>query len=178
MNIGIFSHASAVGLCSQPVSSDMVDVLDTLVLWVWTVTILRQRLTSLCIQRTSVDWVQSYILSIIIPLYSFIFYMCVCVCVYSVAQSCPTLYDPMYCSPPASSVHEVFQARILERVTISYSRGFSWPKDWTHVSCVSCIGRQIFLLLNHVRSPSPLYASLNTKYIFFSFKYFEHRIYL
>ena len=68
----------------------------------------------------------------------------VCVCVYSVAQSCPTLCDPMYCSPPASSVHEVFQARILERVTISYSRGFSWPKDWTHVSCVSCIGRQVF----------------------------------
>ena len=41
-----------------------------------------------------------------------------------VAQSCPTLCDPMDCSPPGSSVHEIFQARILEWVAISFSRGF------------------------------------------------------
>ena len=47
-----------------------------------------------------------------------------CVCVL-VAQSCPTLCDPMDCNPPGSSVHEIFQARILEWVAISFSRGSS-----------------------------------------------------
>ena len=44
-----------------------------------------------------------------------------------VAQSCPTLTlcDPMDCSPPGSSVHGIFQARILEWVAISFSRGSS-----------------------------------------------------
>ena len=41
----------------------------------------------------------------------------------SVAQSCPTLCDPTDCSPPGSSVHGVLQARILEWVAISFSRG-------------------------------------------------------
>ena len=40
-----------------------------------------------------------------------------------VAQSCPTLYDPMDCSPPSSSVHGIFQARILEWVAVPFSRG-------------------------------------------------------
>ena len=39
-----------------------------------------------------------------------------------VTQSCPTLCDPVDCSPPGSSVHGIFQARILERVAISFSR--------------------------------------------------------
>ena len=39
------------------------------------------------------------------------------------------LCDPMDCSPTVSSVHGIFQARILEWVAISYSRGYSWPKD-------------------------------------------------
>ena len=39
-----------------------------------------------------------------------------------VAQSCPTLCDPMDCSPPGSSVHGIFQARILEWVAIAFSR--------------------------------------------------------
>ena len=42
-----------------------------------------------------------------------------------VAQSCPTLCNPMDCSPPGSSVHGILQARILEYVTISFDRGFS-----------------------------------------------------
>ena len=50
---------------------------------------------------------------------------------------------PMDCSPPGSSVGENFQARILEQVAISSSRGSSQPRDRTRVSCVSCIGRQI-----------------------------------
>ena len=63
-------------------------------------------------------------------------------CAYSVSQSCLTLCNPMD-SPPGSSVQEILQARILEWVAISFSRGSSQPRDWTHVSCVSCIGRWI-----------------------------------
>ena len=54
-----------------------------------------------------------------------------------VAQSCPTLCDPMDCSPPGSSVHEIFQARILEWVAISFCRGFSQLRDRTQVSCTA-----------------------------------------
>ena len=38
-----------------------------------------------------------------------------------VAQSCPTLRDPMNCSPPGSSVHGIFQAKVLEWVAIAFS---------------------------------------------------------
>ena len=46
-----------------------------------------------------------------------------------VSQSCPTLCDPMDCSPPGSSVHGILQARILEWVAIPFSRGSSQPRD-------------------------------------------------
>ena len=52
-------------------------------------------------------------------------------------QLCPTLCDPMDCSPPGSSVHGILQARILERVAISSSRGSSPPSDWTPVSRIA-----------------------------------------
>ena len=39
-----------------------------------------------------------------------------------VAQSCPTLHDPMDCSPPGPSIHGIFQARVLEWVAISFSK--------------------------------------------------------
>ena len=54
-----------------------------------------------------------------------------------VAWSCSTLCDPMACSPPGSSVHEILQAGILEWVAISFSSGSSWPRDWIHVSCIA-----------------------------------------
>ena len=56
-----------------------------------------------------------------------------------VAQSCPTLCDTMDCSLPGSSVHGIFQARILEWVAISFSRRLSQPRDRTWVSCT--VGR-------------------------------------
>ena len=56
-----------------------------------------------------------------------------------VTQSCPTLCEPMDCSLPGSSVHGVFQARVLEWVAISLSRASSRPRDWTWVSCT--VGR-------------------------------------
>ena len=59
------------------------------------------------------------------------------------AQSCLTLCDLMDCSSPGSSVHRIFQERILEWVAISSSRGSSWPRDQTRISLVSCSGRQI-----------------------------------
>ena len=55
----------------------------------------------------------------------------------------PTLFDSMGCSLPVSAVHGIFQARIVERVAISSSRGSSQPSDGTHVSWVSCIDRWI-----------------------------------
>ena len=54
-----------------------------------------------------------------------------------VAQLCPTLCDPMDHSLPSFSVHGVFQARILEWVAISFSRGSSPPRDRTQVSSIA-----------------------------------------
>ena len=58
------------------------------------------------------------------------------VCMLSL-QSCPILCDPMNCSPPGSSVHGILQARILEWVAMSFSRGSSWTRDQTHVSWIA-----------------------------------------
>ena len=68
---------------------------------------------------------------------------CVCVsfgllsvCVYAESlQSCPTLCDPIVCSPPGSSVRGILQARILAWVAMPSSRGSSQPRDQTQVSC-------------------------------------------
>ena len=59
-----------------------------------------------------------------------------CACAHVCGQPCLTLYDPMDCSLPGSSVHGIFQPRILEWVAIS-------NRDWTHFSCVYCDGRWI-----------------------------------
>ena len=64
-----------------------------------------------------------------------------------VAQSCPSLCNTMDCSPPGSSVREIFQARILERIAISFSRASSRPRNWT---CVLCIGRQSLYHQRHM----------------------------
>ena len=60
-----------------------------------------------------------------------------------VAQLCPTLCDSMDYSLP-DSILGIFQARILEWVAISYSRGSSPPRGQTRVSCVSCIASRFF----------------------------------
>ena len=61
--------------------------------------------------------------------------------VVSVAQSCLILFDPIDYNLPGCSV--ILQAGILELVAISYSRASSQPRDQTHISCVSCISRQV-----------------------------------
>ena len=63
-----------------------------------------------------------------------------------IARLCLTLCDPMDHSPAGSSVHGILQARILEWVAISFSRGSSQPKDQTQVSCTA---RQILYNLSH-----------------------------
>ena len=65
------------------------------------------------------------------------FYFFTWACMHVCAQLCSTLWDPMdYSSPPGSSVYGIIQARILEWDAISFSRGSSWPRNWTQVSCI------------------------------------------
>ena len=70
-----------------------------------------------------------------------------------VAQSCPTLCNPMDCSLPGSSVHGIFQARVLEWVAISFSRGSSQPRDRTRVSRIP--GRR-FIIWATREDPYPI----------------------
>ena len=68
-------------------------------------------------------------------------------------QSCPTLCDPMDCSLPDSSVHGIFQARVLEWGAIASLRS-SRPRDWTLVSCVSYTGMRVRHHQRHLGSSS------------------------
>ena len=68
--------------------------------------------------------------------YFFIHFALNCFCCI-VAKSCPTLCDPIDCKPPGSSVHRICQAGTLEWVAISFSRGSSWSKHQTHISCIA-----------------------------------------
>ena len=45
--------------------------------------------------------------------------------------------NPTDCNPPGPSIHETFQARTPQWVAVSFSRGSSWPRDWTHASCIA-----------------------------------------
>ena len=67
--------------------------------------------------------------------------------------------DPMDYSLPGSSVHGISQARILKSVAIFFSRGSSWPRDWT---LVSCLEGDFFLPLSHQWSPNLTYLVGNT----------------
>ena len=66
------------------------------------------------------------------------FFQNICLC------SFMSLCGPMDCSPLGSSVHGLYQARRLEKVATSYSRGSSWPRHRIRVSCESCIDRWFF----------------------------------
>ena len=54
-----------------------------------------------------------------------------------VAHSCPALGNPMDGGLPGSSIHGIFQVGILEWIAIPFSRGSSWPRDCTHISCIA-----------------------------------------
>ena len=77
-----------------------------------------------------------------------------------VTKSCPTLCDPTDCGHlPDSSVHGIFQTRILEWVAISFSRGSSPPRDWIWVSCIA--GR-FFTNWATKEAPYYIYTDINT----------------
>ena len=71
-------------------------------------------------------------------------------------QSCLTLCDPMDCSPLGSSVHGILQARIMEWAAMPSSRGSSWLRDQT---CVSCFAGRLFT----TEPPGKPSAMLKTK---------------
>ena len=76
------------------------------------------------------------------PCKEFWFISLICCCCL-VAKLCSTLFDPKDYSPSGFSVSGISQARIMEWVAISFSRGFSPPRDW---SCVSCIAGRFFTI--------------------------------
>ena len=86
-----------------------------------------------------------------------------------VAKSC--LFDLMDCSLPGSSVHGILQARILEWVAISFSRGFSLPKDG---ACVSCITGKFFTIW--ATKEAKHYCGLNWIFSYLLY-YFKHILY-
>ena len=86
--------------------------------------------------------------------------------------------NPMDCSLSGSSVHGILQARMLEWVTIPFSRGSSWPKDQTQVSCIAgrfltvWATREAFCLLTDFLSLSPLNFKLRVGRNYFHLSHF------
>ena len=85
-----------------------------------------------------------------------------------VAQLCQTLYDPMDCRPPGSSVHGILQARTLEWVAISFSRGSSQSRD-SNLGLLPC--RQILYHLSHQGNGYAYKSNTIHRQIFFFCKY-------
>ena len=97
----------------------------------------------------------------------------ICLFVYVCAQPCltPTLCNPRDCSQLGSSVHRIFQARILEWVAIFSSRGSAGLRDWTLISCISCIAGGLFT----AQPPRKPYIYFKIPYIimlsYYNYKY-------
>ena len=111
----------------------------------------------LCLNITSSDPKASLGPATMCPEVTFWFFLLsthqlVCMCA-KLLQSCLTLWDPMDCSPPASSVHGILQARKLEWVAMPSCSGSSQTRDWTCVSYVACTGRQVLYHGSHLGSP-------------------------
>ena len=102
--------------------------LEIITMWNYHVAILEYKIRSLWINTWLLLWISATASEPPLQV------MKVCVLV---TQLCPTLYDPMGCSPPVSSVHGIFQARILEWVAIPFSRGSSRLGDWKPVSYIA-----------------------------------------
>ena len=81
--------------------------------------------------------------------------LCVCMCVcFQLLSHVLLSATPLAIAWQTLLSKEFLQARMLEWVAISYSRGSAWPRDWTHISCVSCMGRQILYQLHNLGSPN------------------------
>ena len=81
-----------------------------------------------------------------------------------VTQSCPTLCDPMDCILPGSSVHGIFQARVLEWIAISFSRASSWPRNQIRVSRIA--GRRFTVWATREASGKPYYILIISHLLF------------
>ena len=91
--------------------------------------------------RLGGEWIHVYVWLSPFAVHLLISYACVHA---KSPWSCPILCDPMDYRSPGSSVHGIFQARTLKWVAISFSRGSSQLRDWTCVSCISCIAGRFF----------------------------------
>ena len=80
---------------------------------------------------------KEFIYILYIYIYIYIYVIIIIYVKVLVTQLCSALCDPTDCSPPGYSVHLILQARILEWVAISFSRGSSWPRDQTPASCIA-----------------------------------------
>ena len=90
-------------------------------------------------------------------------HICICVCL--VPQSCPALCNPRDCSLLGSSVHEIVQARRLECVATSSTRGSSWRRDRSCISCMCVLHWQVDSLpLNHLGHP-PRHIRTGTSFL-------------
>ena len=93
-------------------------------------------------------------------LYMHCVYACVCA---HLLQSRWTLCNLMDCGLLGSSVHGILQARILECIAMPSSKGSSWPRNWTRISYVSCIGRWVLYHWSHQEAlymPSVQFSSV------------------
>ena len=113
------------------------------------------------LQSSWISWEIKTIQYIII-----LYYYKYCVC----AQLCPTLCNPMDCSPPGSFVHGILQARILEWVAISCSRGSSPLRDRTRVSCI--VGRRFTIWATYCNLAVPM-TNINTSGVYHSLRAFQ-----
>ena len=106
-------------------------------------------LTGICVKSLQLCPTEVQLQCNIIITYAYIhkYNICICNYIFAVAFVQPlshiSLFDPIDCSLSGSSVHGIFQARILEWVAISSSRGSSPPRDRIRISCISCTGRQV-----------------------------------
>ena len=87
----------------------------------------------------------------------FLYVLCMC----SVTSVVFDSATPWNVSPLDSSVHGILQARTLEWDAMPSSRGSSWPRDWTCVCYVSCIGRQVLYHYCHMGSSSFMLLTTN-----------------
>ena len=94
--------------------------------------------------------------SLTIEHHSLFFSVFPCVCIHVPSLSCVLLFEAPW--TVGSSVHGIFQIRILEWVAISLSSGSSQPRDWTHISS---IGRQI--LYHWATREAPVFPWVNSK---------------
>ena len=72
-----------------------------------------------------------------------------------VAQSCPTLHDPMDCRVPGSSVQGIFQARVLEQGAIAFSRSRHWLSSGSEINCTSILKKSDSSCRHSIPIPSP-----------------------